>query len=73
VAGDLGALHRLDPALADELMVTGWPAFQVLAAAFAGHRATTTMMYTGAPFGVGYFVAILRPDGTRPGGGEVCA
>jgi hypothetical protein len=68
VDGDLTALHRLDPALAGELMVTGWPAFQVLAAAFAGNRAETTMLYAGAPFGVGYLVATLRPA-TDPGGG----
>jgi hypothetical protein len=61
VDGELAGLGGLDPALAAELMVTGWPALQVLAAALGNGRADTTLLYAGAPFGVGYFVATIRP------------
>ncbi len=55
--GKLGALHDLDPGLAGELMASGWAPLQVLAAAFAGHRPQTTVLYADAPYGVGYLVA----------------
>jgi aromatic ring-opening dioxygenase LigB subunit len=58
--GDLGALHHLDPGLAEELMAPGWAALQVLAAAFAGNRPQTTVSYAEAPFGVGYLVATIK-------------
>jgi hypothetical protein len=58
-SGQLTELHTLDPALARELMAPGWPALQVLAAAFGTDRPQTTIHYDGAPYGVGYLVASL--------------
>jgi hypothetical protein len=57
--GDAQALLDLDPVLADELMVLGRPAFQLLGAvALAqGSVPRPTMHYQDDPFGVMYFVA----------------
>jgi hypothetical protein len=57
--GDLAALTRLDPALANELMAPGWAALQVLAAALDSVPVAATVHYADAPFGVGYLVASL--------------
>jgi hypothetical protein len=64
--GDLAALAALDPDLAAELLATGRPAWQVLAGALGGERATagplaTEILYGDAPLGVGYLVAFLAP------------
>jgi hypothetical protein len=59
-AGDTGALLRLDPALARDLMVTGRPAWQVLAGALPS-AAPAEVLYCDDPFGVAYLVAYLRP------------
>jgi hypothetical protein len=69
--GDLAALAALDPVLADDLMVTGRPAWQVLAGALgeggapggppAPSRPETRIRYCDAPFGVAYLVATLMP------------
>jgi hypothetical protein len=73
---DLAALAALDPGLAADLMAVGRPAWQVLAAALSavGHRddpgvadglppgpLRTEVLYSDAPFGVGYLVATLAP------------
>jgi aromatic ring-opening dioxygenase LigB subunit len=58
VDGDLSGLLAVDPALAAELMVTGFPALRLLAAAVPT-AASTSLRYSAAPFGVGYFVATL--------------
>jgi len=55
--GDLAVLAALDPALGRELMVTGRPAWQVLAAAMGPGRPGTEVLYADAPFGVTYLVA----------------
>jgi hypothetical protein len=75
-AGQLGALLGLDEALARDLMVTGRPAWQVLAGAMpdaAGANGAgpdgagpdgapvTEILYRDDPFGVAYLVACLRP------------
>jgi hypothetical protein len=68
--GDLAALQALDRTLARELMATGWPALQVLGAAFGGRRVSTKILYADAPFGVGYLVAALSaaaPGDPAPG------
>lgn len=57
--GDLGALLAIDPDLARQLMATGRPAWQVLAAAMAGLRPTGKIRYWNDPFGVAYLVASL--------------
>ena len=58
-AGNLAALAELDPSLADDLMVTGRPAWQVLAA--LGSGVLTDVQYCDAPLGVCYLVATIRP------------
>ena len=57
--GDMSALAELDPRLARELMATGRAAWQVLAGALEPSR--TDILYSGAPFGVSYLVAVLTP------------
>jgi len=66
--GDVRALAALDPDLAHELMVSGRPAWQVLAAAIGGNglgadadggTPRTEILYADAPFGVAYLVAAL--------------
>jgi hypothetical protein len=66
--GDLAALAALDKDLAGELLAGGRPAWQVLAGAVAdgdpasaGGRQETKILYSDAPFGVGYLVAVLVP------------
>jgi hypothetical protein len=63
--GDLGALLRLDQALARDLMVTGRPAWQVLAGAMGELAPVAEVLYCGDPFGVAYLVACLQPEGAR--------
>jgi hypothetical protein len=65
---DFAALSHLDQQLAQELMVTGWPAWQALAGAAQGLVLTADVLYCDAPFGVGYIVASIDPGGTAPGG-----
>jgi hypothetical protein len=66
--GDLDALLAIDPGLARELMATGRPAWQVLAGAMRPGRTSqsgqiaTDILYSDAPFGVGYLVASLTPQ-----------
>jgi hypothetical protein len=58
--GDMAALAGLDAGLAAELMATGRAAWQVLAgAAGLERRAPGQVMYSDAPFGVSYLVAVL--------------
>jgi hypothetical protein len=74
-AGWLGALLELDEALARDLMVTGRPAWQVLAGAMldgadgdgadgdgagADGAAVSEVLYRDDPFGVAYLVACLH-------------
>jgi hypothetical protein len=67
--GDMRALAALDPVLAHDLMASGRPAWQVLAAAIGdtglgaggGGAPRTEILYSGAPFGVAYLVAALSP------------
>ncbi|HYK70485.1 MAG TPA: hypothetical protein VEV45_21245 [Streptosporangiaceae bacterium] len=57
--GDMPALLALDAGLAGDLMATGRPAWQVLAGAVNGGRATSVIRYDDDPFGVAYLVASL--------------
>ena len=57
---DLGALRRIDPGLATDLMATGRPGWQVLSGALNGHQVATQVRYCDDPFGVAYLVASLR-------------
>ena len=61
-AGDLQALHAIDPALARELMANGRPAWQVLAGATGGTALQADVLYAGDPFGVMYLVAFFGPS-----------
>ncbi|MBX6383258.1 MAG: class III extradiol dioxygenase subunit B-like domain-containing protein [Microbispora sp.] len=57
-SGDTGHLLGLDPGEARELWAAGRAAFQVLAgAARETPPADARLLYDGAPYGVGYFVA----------------
>lgn len=55
---DPAALAALDPDLGTELWAAGRAPWQVLAGATAGGRWSGELLYTGAPFGVGYHVAV---------------
>lgn len=55
---DPAGLAALDPGLARELWAIGRAPWQVLAGATAGHDWTGELLYTGAPYGVGYHVAV---------------
>lgn len=59
--GNLAALADLDPHLARDLMATGRAAWQVLAGALLPSEPPAEILYSGAPFGVSYLVAILGP------------
>lgn len=60
---DTGALLGLDGRLAAELGVTGRPGWQVLAGAAerAGRPWRAELLYSAAPYGVAYHVAVWRP------------
>ncbi|WP_028478640.1 hypothetical protein [Nocardia sp. CNY236] len=60
--GNRAGLGELDPRLCTELVLTGRAAYQVLAGLFRGDPVVDTR-YRGAPFGVGYHVALWRPAG----------
>jgi hypothetical protein len=70
-SGDMAALAALDAGLARDLMATGRAAWQVLAGAFGtgtgadgSGAAPGEVLYSGAPFGISYLVAVL--DAPRP-------
>jgi hypothetical protein len=60
-AADRDALAALDPALAEELAAAGRAAWQVLAGATGGSPWSADLLYSAAPYGVGYFVSVWRP------------
>jgi hypothetical protein len=66
--GDMAFLASLAPDLARDLLATGRAAWQVLAGVMTGGDAPGApageVLYADAPFGVGYFVAVLGPDRT---------
>lgn len=55
-SADVEVLSCIDPAMSDEVAAAGRPAWQVLAGAGAGRRWSTDLLWSGAPYGVGYFV-----------------
>ncbi|WP_363320429.1 hypothetical protein [Pseudonocardia sp.] len=57
-AADPAGLAALDPGLAAELWVAGRAPWQVLAGATAGASWTGELLYSAAPLGVGYHVAV---------------
>jgi hypothetical protein len=64
--GDMAALASLDAQLARDLLATGRAASQVLAGAIGtGGARAGQVLYADAPFGVGYFVAVLGQDTTE--------
>ncbi len=62
-AGDAVTLGGLDPVEADELMVAGRAAWQVLAGACGDDVPDAQLLFDGAPYGVGYFVAVWTHHG----------
>jgi hypothetical protein len=65
-AGDMTALLALDAGLAEALMATGRPAWQVLAGAMTGQRPACQVRYCDDPFGVAYLVASLTVSPRQP-------
>lgn len=61
--GDLGVLDTLDETTVEELLVRGVPTLAWLRDAAAGHRVTAELDYSGAPLGVGLWVARWTWDG----------
>ncbi len=55
---DVDALAELDEGLCAAIGVRGRPAWQLLAALAGTDVVSTTELYRGAPFGVGYFVGV---------------
>ncbi len=64
-AGDPAALRALDPALGLELSATGPLLWPLLSAAAAGQAWTGAVLHHGAPYGVGWTVALWRPARRR--------
>ncbi len=64
--GDLGALGAMDEGLARELLVTGRPAWQVLAGAMPGRSPAAEILYADAPFGVFYLAASVTVPPQAP-------
>lgn len=56
--GDPAGLAALDAEVGEQLWSAGRAPWQVLAGAAAGQRWAAELLYSGAPFGVGYHVAI---------------
>ncbi|MBD0843906.1 class III extradiol dioxygenase subunit B-like domain-containing protein [Streptomyces sp. TRM68416] len=52
-----GWFAGLDRGLARELKISGYSPWQILSAAWQKDRGTGRLLYEGAPYGVGYFVA----------------
>ena len=64
-SGRLDRLADLDPVLAEELLVAGRAAWQVLAGAVCAVAGTSRLHYCDDPFGVWYPVMSWRPAGER--------
>jgi hypothetical protein len=66
---DPDALLALDPLLAEALLVSGLPGWQLLAGAAGGAAWTAKVHYAAAPYGVGYvagsWVPRTGPEGAR--------
>ena len=60
-SGDAGALAALDPALAAQLWAIGRAPWQVLAGAAEGRDWRAELLYSAAPYGVAYHVAVWTP------------
>jgi hypothetical protein len=61
--GDTAALAQLDPELARELLAAGRAPWQVLAGAWGDDVPDPQLLYSGAPYGVGYVVAVWTHHG----------
>ena len=61
-AGDPAALRALDPDLGAELSATGPLLWPLLTAAAAGQAWTGEVLHHGAPYGVGWTVALWRRE-----------
>lgn len=58
---DTAALAALDPALAEQLWACGRAPWQVLAGAARGRDWAAELLYSQAPYGVAYHVAVWTP------------
>jgi len=61
VGGDLAALADLDPHVCAEIGLEGRAAWQTLAAVFGTPPSAVDVLYSDAPYGVGYHVGTWRP------------
>jgi hypothetical protein len=61
--GDVAALLALDVGLADDLLVAGRAAWQVLAGAAGEAQWAGDVLFSSAPYGVAYLVATWLPAG----------
>ena len=61
-SGNLQSLKATNQALSLELMATGWPCWQVLAASMGSQIVVSNLTYSDDPFGVYYLVAHLVPS-----------
>jgi hypothetical protein len=59
-SGDPAALRAVDPGLGAALLAAGAPAWRAAGALLAGGHYRAELLYDGAPYGVGYFVAFWR-------------
>jgi len=62
-SGDFGALLRFTPEFCDAAGECGLRAFQIMAGAFDGVTVQSELLSYEGPFGVGYGIAVLTPDG----------
>ena len=66
-SGDPAALRAVDLALGAALLAAGTPAWRAAGTLLAGARYRADLLYAGAPYGVGYFVAFWTRQATDPG------
>lgn len=64
--GDLEGLLQIDPTLADKAGECGWRSIMMLAGALDGYIIAPRVLSYEGPFGVGYLVAELKPEGKLP-------
>jgi hypothetical protein len=58
-----GDALRVDPWLADQLLVAGAPGWNATGRLTCGQSFAADLLYDAAPYGVGYFVAVWTADG----------
>jgi AmmeMemoRadiSam system protein A len=62
-SGNLGEMLDYDSAFLDKAMECGHRSFTMMAGAFDGMKVKTEVLSYQAPYGIGYGVAVITPDG----------